>query len=272
MISTSRTESFHSLSLSRLTSKTIYAKVFVRDRFKGLKSNFSRDRVHCQFFLTLNGDLMIEDLTSGHHVTMECIDNGKTMSRYSLQGDPRRRVIPRDLPGEIQIRMGVGVAFHFKWALPMEEEQDVRLWGDRLSELARSMHRPGRGMGLTRPFAPNIPDMEYEQPTRYTPRPVAKDDRDRRLRKFHRYDKGEAAEFRVVRRSVAKKDIIRDTYVYKAVVYRAVDLATGDICAVKECAVPPDMLKDPAEPWKADLKLEVEKLLALKHVRKPSST
>ncbi|KAK7698583.1 hypothetical protein SLS64_012451 [Diaporthe eres] len=187
------------------------------------------------------------------------------MTRYSLQGDPRRRVIPRGIFGEIQIRMGVGVAFHFKWALPMEEEQDARLWGDRLSELARSMHRPGRGMGLTRPFAPNIPDTEYEQPTRYTPRPVAKDDRDRRLRKFHRYDKGEAAEFRVVRRSVAKKDIIRDTYVYKAVVYRAVDLATGDICAVKECIVPPDMLKDPAELWKAELKLEVEKLLALKH-------
>lgn len=163
--------------------------------------------------------------------------------------------------------MAVGLTFHFKWALPMEEEQDVRLWGDRLSELARKMHEPGRGRGLTRPFAPNIPDTEYEKQTRYTPSPAARDDRDRRLMRFHRYDKGEAAEFRVVRTSRAKNEVVRDSSVYKAVVYRAVDLATGDICAVKECIVPPDMKKAPGEPWKADLKLEVEKLVALKHVR-----
>lgn len=215
---------------------------------------------------------MIEDLTPGHHVKLECKDSqGKIRPKYNLQGDPRRRVIPRGLSGEIKIHMGADVTFYFEWARHRREEDDVRLWGDGLSELACKMHEVarkmkhrGRGRGLTRPSVPNLPATEYEKKTDYTPRQVDKDDRVRPLRKFHRYDEMEASKFRGVRRHMVKDELFRRSFIYKAKVYKAVDLATGDICTLKEFVVTQGMQEDT---WKADLKAEVEKLLDLKHVR-----
>lgn len=205
---------------------------------------------------------------------MEYKEGNKRCPKYSLQGDPRRRVIPRGLSGEIKICIGGGVDFHFKWELPNEKYNDVRLWGDRLSKLACQRHEAackmgdhGRGRGLTRPSAPNLPDTAYEKKTRYTPEPAPQDDRCRPLRKFHRYDEMEASKFRGVRTHKVKNQVVSHPFEYEAVVYEAVDLATGDIFALKERVVTQEMREDKKEHWKANLKAEVEKLLALEHVR-----
>ncbi|RMZ77654.1 hypothetical protein DV738_g4220, partial [Chaetothyriales sp. CBS 135597] len=209
-----------------------------------LRARLQKTGLQCSFYLVETGELILEDATTGHHTTLtwEDHEDGK-LQQYSLQGDPRRRVIPKAKAKSINISFGSKISFRFVWRISLERK-DMELNRECLAEVARSMIIPSKGMTLTVPRDPKLDPTAYEARTHNTPVvPVEYDGRP--LRQIHVYKVLGSGGF--------------------GTVSQAVDLATGKLWAVKESNKTHDRGRDRAEKWKAAFKHEVEKLAKLNH-------
>lgn len=193
---------------------------------------------------------MLEDATTGHHTYVDCTttERGKWAdARYSLQGDPRRRVVPMDPDLKIRIWFGKKVAFRFRWLSNLQSPEKVDEFRARLSKAPAAVTNATKGVLLAVPRNPHLEPTAYEKRTQYTPN-VAPELDGQPLRQVHVYKRLGKGAF--------------------GSVYKAVDLATGSLWAVKHCTNP-KRRDDGSEKWKRDLKNEVEKLAKLQHVCLP---
>ncbi|KAI9172676.1 Serine/threonine-protein kinase PrkC [Paramyrothecium foliicola] len=195
----------------------------------------------CFFCYAPSGELILEDATTGHHTYIDWYDCQGKQDKYSLQGDPRRRVIPRAEPRMISICFGQYASFQFIWHVSTAAE-DVASVGLQLARIAANTHVNDQRAILAVPRIPNLDSTAYEARTINTPDvPVEYDGQP--LRQIHVYNKIGSGHF--------------------GNVSKAVDLATGRIWAVKECRRPDNSLV--AESWKAEFKREVETLARYSH-------
>lgn len=186
---------------------------------------------------------MLEDFTSGHHTYLDWNNEHGKQEKYSLQGDPRRRVIPQAKAKAISICFGIDISFTFFWRDEFNNERDIEEHRKELARIAASMVVPGNGSLLTVVRDPKLDPTAYEARTTNTP--VVPEDFDGKpLRQTHVYSKLGEGGF--------------------GTVFKAVDLSTGSVWAVKECRKPRQDVA--GEDWKLDFKREVEKLASLRHV------
>ncbi|OAA64586.1 Protein kinase-like domain protein [Niveomyces insectorum RCEF 264] len=189
-----------------------------------------------QFYFTLTdtGELMLHDSTRWPATTLEWTDSdGKIDDKYSLQGELRRRVIPRAPGQQVRIYVGQTVSFRFAWIL--STNADKHRW--ELEKIALRQpdygwQRGGVAVSLSsiEPRTPNTPVV----PERLKHKPAIQ---------YHTYKSLGSGSFG----SVSK----------------VVDLATGDVFAVKVCR-PPELV-DADETWKENIRKEVEILGMIEH-------
>ncbi|AEO65621.1 uncharacterized protein THITE_2044078 [Thermothielavioides terrestris NRRL 8126] len=171
-------------------------------------------QMQCSFSLVPSGELLLEDATTGHHTYLEWRDkNDKKRDQYSLQGDPRRRVIPLAPSGRIVLEIGTNIRFHFVWQVRLDQASVERI-RSQLARFAQANLVPEQGMTLDVPRDPRLAPTAFEKRTKNTPE-VPKEYDGQPLRQIHVY-----------------KELGRGAF---GVVYKAVDLATGRLWAVKEC-------------------------------------
>ena len=161
----------------------------------------------------------MEDHTSGHHTDLRIKNGNHVSGKFRLQGDPRRRVIPRDNFTTITIRFGRQASFVFTWLVSVDPSSpNYNGITALLSHAARESQDLKRGEGLTVLRDPNLNPTAFEERTHLTPDVPTEFD-GQPLRQVHGYKTlGEGA---------------------FGVVSKAVDLATGSIYAVKTCRQPP---------------------------------
>ncbi|RMD45107.1 hypothetical protein DV735_g111, partial [Chaetothyriales sp. CBS 134920] len=198
-------------------------------------------QLQCSFYLVESGELILEDATTGHHTSLKWYDGRERKHKYYLQGDPRRRVIPRAPATSITVVFGADALFQFIWKISIDP-RDMKDVQGGLARIARSTINPSKGMNLTELRDPNLHPTAYEARTRNTPVVPPQYD-GRPLRQIHVY-----------------KELGRGGF---GTVFLAVDLATGKLWAVKESKQ--SIRSDPKESWKAEFKREVEKAAKLCH-------
>jgi hypothetical protein len=187
---------------------------------------------------------MLEDATTGHHTRIIWEDNDRQHEKYSLDGDPRSRIIPLANPQLMQIVFGAEVSFQFKWRLSVDSETSKKM----LSSIARAIIASNQGMTIAEPRDSHPHLTRHECRTFNTPNVSAEFD-DKPPRQIHEYDTIDSG---------AGWECVK-----------AVDLRTGRIWAVKGSRNPEE--KVIGEPWKAAFTQEVETLAQLSHVRFPPS-
>lgn len=80
----------------------------------------------CYFQLYPSGELILQDATTGYHTSIGCRDaSGKVIDKYSLQDDPRRRVIPMDRSLPIVIWLTSEISFKFVWGESIMKNVDA---------------------------------------------------------------------------------------------------------------------------------------------------
>ncbi|KFY46045.1 hypothetical protein V495_02685 [Pseudogymnoascus sp. VKM F-4514 (FW-929)] len=233
-------------------TKSLSFKTSHRSRFPGRLISFGCQPVindvilpddesptlQCSFYLLSNGELMLEDATTGHHTRIIWEDNDRQHEKYSLEGDPRSRIIPLANPQLMQIVFGAEVSFQFKWRLSVDSETSKK----KLSSIARAIIASNQGMTIAEPRDSHPHLTRHECRTFNTPNVPAEFD-DKPPRQIHEYDTIDSG---------AGWECVK-----------AVDLRTGRIWAVKGSRNPEE--KVIGEPWKAAFTQEVETLAQLSH-------
>ncbi|KFY95600.1 hypothetical protein V498_03279 [Pseudogymnoascus sp. VKM F-4517 (FW-2822)] len=194
--------------------------------------------LQCLFYLVASGELMLEDATTGHHTSVNWQDDNGQQEKYSLQGDPRCRIIPLANPEMISINLGREVSFQFKWRISIDSKT-VR---DKLTSIAQATIASNQGTTLTMPEDLNPDPRAYEPRTFNTPDVPTKFNH-RPFRQIHVYSTIESGRG------------------WECL--EAVDLRTGSIWAVKECR--DSGTEAVGESWKVAFKREVEALARLSH-------
>jgi hypothetical protein len=197
-------------------------------------------RLQCSLYLVLTGELMLEDSSADHSTYIDWYDKYGRQEKYSLQGDPRRRIIPQaGMDISIGIAFGREVSFQFIW----RQSGGADDYKKKLAFIAQATVESNKDMTLTMPQHKNVDPASYEVRTQNTPNvPIQFDCKP--LRQIHVYMTIGSGAF--------------------GNVSKAVELGTGDIWAVKECRNPKKKLV--GDSCKAAFQQEVESLAKLSHV------
>ncbi|KAH8736307.1 kinase-like domain-containing protein [Ilyonectria robusta] len=186
----------------------------------------------CYFFLAKSGELILRELAPSS-IRISVFDATEDQKKkYSIQGTPPQRVIPKDRTARTILFLQTGAEFVFRWRIPLQDDKtDVDLV-KRAADLA-------------------IPDMVL---TSALPQALAPE---------HQYTLRSLFSAPAATKSGTQKSIHRygelgqGTY---GVVYKAVDLSSGEIWAVKEFKP-----KARTAQWTASFRREVEIMARLQH-------